>query len=163
MRPLPIRSPAAALLAACLVSGSARAQAQQEEPRPWSLDLTVHDVGIGIGNSRHIDGLRLNFRDTAPFQAHGVNATIWVPGKGAENSEVDGLALGLPLTGAGTIRGLAVGIGLYAAAIVSTVALLVALFGLRTPRRWLNQQFARKHSDGGEEEEEKLHADNGHR
>src|SRR4051794_33610895 len=104
-----MRSPAAALLAAALLCGAARAQ--QEEPRPWSLDFTVHDVGIGIGSSRHIDGLRLNFRDTAPFVAHGVNATLWIPGKGAEKSEVDGLALGLPLTGAGKVRGLALGLG----------------------------------------------------
>ena len=107
VRAPPIRFPAAALLAAALLCGAARAQ--QEEPRPWSLDLTVHDFGIGIGNSRHVDGLRLNFRDTAPFAAHGVNATIWIPDKRAEKSEVDGLALGLPLTGAGNVRGMALG------------------------------------------------------
>src|SRR6267378_7762956 len=111
VRAPPIRFPAA-LLAAALLCGAARAQ--QEEPRPWSLDLTVHDVGIGIGNSRHIDGLRLNFRDTAPFAAHGVNATIWIPDKGAADSEVDGLALGLPLTGAGNVRGMALGFGVAA-------------------------------------------------
>ena len=107
MRAPPIRFPAAALLAAALLCGAARAQ--QEGPRPWSLDLTVHDVGIGIGSSRHIDGLRLNFRDTAPFVAHGVNATIWIPDKEGAKSEVDGLALGLPLTGAGKVRGLEIG------------------------------------------------------
>jgi len=63
VRVLPLRSPAAALLAASLVGGAARAQ--QEEPRPWSLDLTVHDAGTGTGNSRHIDGRRRNFRDPA--------------------------------------------------------------------------------------------------
>jgi hypothetical protein len=109
VRALPMRSPAAALLVASLLGGSARAAG--EEPRPWSLDLTVHDFGIGIGNSRHIDGLRLNFRDTAPFSAHGVNATIWMPSKEAGDSEVDGLALGLPLTGAGRVRGVALGLG----------------------------------------------------
>src|SRR5262245_12548576 len=46
-------------------------------PRPWSLDLTFHDVGLGIGNSAHIDGLRLNFRDTAPAIVHGINLTLW--------------------------------------------------------------------------------------
>src|SRR5216683_5166402 len=120
VRVLPLRSPAAALLAASLVGGAARAQ--QEEPRPWSLDLTVHDVGIGIGNSRHIDGLRLNFRDTAPFKAHGVNATIWIPDKNGAKSEVDGLALGLPATAAGTLRGLAVGFGVAAEKTIDGVA-----------------------------------------
>lgn len=114
-----MRSPVAAL-AVLAVCGSARAQ--QEEPRPWSLDLTVHDVGIGIGNSRHIDGLRLSFRDSAPFRAHGVNATIWIPDKAAADSEVDGLALGLPLTGAGRVRGLALGFGVAADKTVDGVA-----------------------------------------
>src|SRR5256714_7954724 len=111
-RALPMQSPAAAVLVASLLCGAARAE--EEQPRPWSLDLTVHDVGIGIGNSRHIDGLRLNFRDTAPFVAHGVNATIWTPSKEAADSEVDGLALGLPATGAGRVRGLALGLGVGA-------------------------------------------------
>src|SRR2546423_5173570 len=107
-----MQSPAAAVLVASLLCGAARAE--EEQPRPWSLDLTVHDVGIGIGNSRHIDGLRLNFRDTAPFVAHGVNATIWTQSKEAADSEVDGLALGLPATGAGRVRGLALGLGVGA-------------------------------------------------
>jgi hypothetical protein len=120
VRAFPLRSPAAALLAASLVSSATRAQ--QEEPRPWSADLTVHDIGIGIGNSRHIDGLRLNFRDTAPFEAHGVNATIWIPDKNGAKSEVDGLALGLPLTGAGTLRGLGLGFGVAAEKTLDGVA-----------------------------------------
>src|SRR5690349_4103019 len=107
VRAFPMRSPAAALLVASLLGGAARSA--EEEPRPWSLDLTIHDVGIGIGNSRHIDGLRLNFRDTAPFVAHGVNATVWTPSQEAGESEVAGLALGLPVTGAGRVRGLALG------------------------------------------------------
>src|SRR5689334_14653659 len=41
------------------------AEAGQEQP--WSLDLTVHDFGIGIGNSKRVNGLRFNFRDVAPF------------------------------------------------------------------------------------------------
>ena len=92
------------------------ARAQEPRPQapadePWSLDLTVHDVGIGIGNSKHIDGLRLNFRDVAPFTVHGVNATVWSPSdRGA--GDVTGLALGIPVTGAGTLRGLGLGFGL---------------------------------------------------
>jgi hypothetical protein len=81
------------------------------EQEPWSLDLTVHDFGIGIGNSKHVDGLRLNFRDVAPFTVHGINVTLWMPANTADG-EVDGLAIGLPVTGAGTLRGLGVGFGL---------------------------------------------------
>jgi hypothetical protein len=102
----------AVLLAAPGPAGPAPAEG--EEHRPWSLDLTVGDVGIGIGNSRHIDGLRLNFRDTAPFVAHGVNLTIWAPNQDGVQSEVDGIALGLPMTGAGTLRGLSLGFGVAA-------------------------------------------------
>lgn len=98
----------AALLAAGAPSGDEPPEAAEE--RPWSLDLTIDDFGIGIGNSRHVDGLRLNFRDTAPFTVHGVNATVWTPGEGAKGT-VDGVALGLPATGASVIRGLALGFG----------------------------------------------------
>ncbi|MGZ6144089.1 MAG: hypothetical protein ACXWLM_12175 [Myxococcales bacterium] len=102
-----------ALLAAAPSSGQAAPAAEEATP-PWSLDLTVHDVGIGIGNSRHIDGIRLNFRDVAPYTVHGLNATIWMPAKDSGGGSVDGIALGLPLTGAKRIRGLALGVGVGA-------------------------------------------------
>src|SRR6266850_149167 len=89
-------------------------EAPPPEDQPWSLDLTVHDVGIGIGNSKQIDGLRLNFRDVAPFTVHGINITIWTPvehEKGSNSGDVTGLALGLPATGAGTLRGVGLGFG----------------------------------------------------
>src|SRR5438874_1315535 len=115
-------------LLALLVAASLAARAETPEPRevlpaheapppedqPWSLDLTVHDVGIGIGNSKHIDGLRLNFRDVAPFTVHGINVTVWTPAeheKGSFSGDVTGLALGLPATGAGTLRGVGLGFG----------------------------------------------------
>ena len=76
---------------------------------PWSLDLTVDDFGIGIGNSKHVDGLRLNFRDVAPFTVHGINLTLWMPAERG-GGDVIGLALGIPVTGAATLRGLGVGL-----------------------------------------------------
>src|SRR5258707_520686 len=76
---------------------------------PWSLDLTVDDFGIGIGNSKHVDGLRLNFRDVAPFTVHGINLTLWMPAERG-GGDVTGLALGIPVTGAATLRGLGVGL-----------------------------------------------------
>ena len=101
------------VLTLALATAARAEEPQPEAPtdQPWSLDLTVHDVGIGIGNSKHIDGLRLNFRDVAPFTVHGVNATVWSPSeRGA--GDVTGLALGIPVTGAGTLRGLGLGFAL---------------------------------------------------
>src|SRR6266705_3351764 len=87
VRAPPIRFPAAALLAAALLCGAARAQ--QEGPRPWSLDLTVHDFGIRLGSPRPNDGPGLDLRRTAPLGAHGVDGNIWIPGKEGAKSEVD--------------------------------------------------------------------------
>ncbi len=111
------------IFATSLLAASAWAEGDELEssPRappsvpqnPWSLDLTVHDVGLGLGNSRHIDGLRLNVTDARPFIVHGVNLTLWTPREGGGGS-VTGLALGLPLTGAAELTGVGLGVGLYA-------------------------------------------------
>jgi hypothetical protein len=101
-------------LTIALVLASAAARAEDAASEAWSLDLTVHDVGIGIGNSKRIDGLRLNFRDVAPFTVHGINLTLWSPADGG-GGDVYGLALGLPATGARLLRG--VGIGVFGLAI----------------------------------------------
>lgn len=77
-----------------------------QEPR--SLDLTVNDVGISIGDSRRVVGLRLNFRDRHMEEVVGINATIWSPHE--YTGRVRGLALGLPMTGARRIDGIAAGI-----------------------------------------------------
>ena len=53
------------------------AAVEKPEARPWSLDLTVQDFGLGIDNSEHVDGLRLNFRDAAPYTVHGLSVTVW--------------------------------------------------------------------------------------
>lgn len=73
------------------------------------LDLTIDHWGLGIGNVRRVNGLRLNYRDRGPFVANGVNATIWLPHDPALGV-VNGVALGLPATGARTISGLALAI-----------------------------------------------------
>jgi hypothetical protein len=111
----------AVLVLGVALSAGAAEPAVKDDPatsppqEPWSLDLTVHDVGVGIGNSKHIDGLRLNFRDVAPFTVHGINLTLWIPEHPERNTpvgDVTGLALGVPATGAGTLRGVGVGFGL---------------------------------------------------
>jgi hypothetical protein len=89
---------------------------------PWSLDLTFHDVGLGLGNTRHVDGLRLNFRDhdRAGYVVHGVSVTMWAPyashGRSKDRrgedelGHVTGLLLGLPIGSAGTLRGIGAGL-----------------------------------------------------
>ena len=79
-----------------------------------SLDLTVNDVGLSIGDSRLLTGIRLNFRDRHMERVTGINATIWSPHEDARGGEVVGLAVGLPLTGADRITG--AGVGLFGVA-----------------------------------------------
>lgn len=76
-----------------------------------SLDLTINNTGLSIGDSRFVRGVRLNFRDRNLERVVGINATIWMPYDDARGGVVQGLALGLPATGARRIEG--VGIGLF--------------------------------------------------
>ena len=87
----------------CIVAVPALAQDSH------SLDLTVNHVGVSIGDSRRVTGLRINFRDRYLDEMNGVNITMWQPYRDARG-EVHGIAVGLPLTGARRIDGLAVGI-----------------------------------------------------
>ena len=77
-----------------------------------SLDLTLANMGVGIGNSGHIDGLRLNVRDDRPFTTHGVHVTLMPPAERARGGTVAGLALGVPFTGAEELDGVAVGMAI---------------------------------------------------
>lgn len=70
-----------------------------------SLDLAVNGVGLSIGDSREITGIRLNFRDRALRRVTGINATIWMP-YNDRGGDITGMALGLPATGGENITGL---------------------------------------------------------
>lgn len=70
------------------------------------IDLTVHDVGLAIGDKPRMTGIRINFRDAHLERVTGANVTIWTPREPATGS-VTGLALGVPITGAGRITGVA--------------------------------------------------------
>lgn len=74
-----------------------------------SLDLAVNGVGLSIGDSEEITGVRLNFRDRQMRRVSGINATIWMPYEG-HGGDVKGLAVGLPLTGADNIEGIGYGL-----------------------------------------------------
>lgn len=74
-----------------------------------SLDLTVRNYGISIGNAPVVNGLRMNFRDDGLRRVNGINLTLWLPHDPATGT-VNGLALGLPATGGGTLNGVTVGV-----------------------------------------------------
>jgi hypothetical protein len=100
--------PMLALLALCVVAAvPERLVAQRTESRR-SLDLTVRNVGVSIGDSRRITGVRINFRDRRMERVNGLNITIWTPYEA--NGGVNGIALGVPATGARRINGLAAGV-----------------------------------------------------
>lgn len=73
------------------------------------LDLTVHDVGLAIGDKPEMTGLRINFRDRRLKRVNGVNLTLWSPYSPA-TGVVNGLALGLPVTGARDVNGALIGV-----------------------------------------------------
>jgi hypothetical protein len=73
------------------------------------IDLTVHDIGLAIGDKARITGVRVNFRDRELREVTGANITIWLPYDPAKGV-VRGFALGLPATGARRITGVATGV-----------------------------------------------------
>src|SRR5687767_16013468 len=91
------------ILALALAAIPAAASAQ-------SLDLTINNTGLSIGDSRFVRGIRLNFRDRNLDRVEGINATIWYPYDDARGGVVKGIALGLPVTGAQRISGAGIGI-----------------------------------------------------
>ncbi|HJU66524.1 MAG TPA: hypothetical protein VJ596_12630, partial [Gemmatimonadaceae bacterium] len=101
----------ASLVSVALV-GPLASQEEGDEPEREerrSLDLTIDGYGISIGDSRGVNGLRLNYRDTRLRRVNGANITVWLPHEESEG-EVNGVALGLPATGAERINGIAAGI-----------------------------------------------------
>src|SRR5512146_1876840 len=73
------------------------------------LDLTVSNTGLAIGDRPRVNGVRINFRDRRLEQVNGINVTVWSPYEPA-TGVVNGLALGLPTTGAKDINGIATGL-----------------------------------------------------
>ena len=73
------------------------------------LDLTVHNTGLAIGDKPRVTGVRINFRDRHLEEVNGANITVWSPYSPATGL-VNGLALGLPATGARDISGIALGV-----------------------------------------------------
>lgn len=85
------------------------AGAQDADDDPGWI-LGVNDVGIGIGDVPRLTGIRLNYRDRALERVTGINATVWAPYEEMDG-RVEGLALGVPVTGARTLKGVGIGAG----------------------------------------------------
>lgn len=73
------------------------------------IDLTIQGTGLAIGDKPKMNGIRLNFRDRHLEEINGINATIWNPYTPARGT-VNGVALGLPITGAARINGIGLGV-----------------------------------------------------
>lgn len=97
------------LLGFLAVREAAAQDERETDPRP-GVDLTVRGVGMGFGHVPVVHGLRFNYRDYEFQRVTGLNLTIWRAFEDLPQGTVNGLALGMPATVAGRIRG--VGIGL---------------------------------------------------
>lgn len=97
-----------------------------------SLDLTVGHVGLGIGNSPRLIGLRLNAVDSNVERIDGVNLTLWNP-RPNPRARMNGLTLGLIGPKAGRLRGLAAG-GIGATARERIDGLVLGGYGVGTQR-----------------------------
>lgn len=102
MRPAPFRSLLRILLPIAFVVAATSASAQV-------IDLTMNNTGLAIGDKPRVNGVRMNFRDRRLEQVNGINITIWNPYEPA-TGVVNGIALGLPVTGAKDITGIAAGV-----------------------------------------------------
>ncbi len=103
------------------------AYAQPSSGTGTALNLTVRDVGLSIGDSKRTTGLRLNYRDRSLQRVTGINLTLWRPHDEAGGT-INGIAVGLPLTGSHRIRGVGVGAGISAQSALD--GLFVAPVGL---------------------------------
>jgi len=99
-----------------------------------SLDLTIRNCGLSVGNSPRLTGLRINAVDDEVVAVNGINLTLWNPGKNPAAAH-GGLSLGLIGPKAGTIDGLALG-GLGTVAHDRLLGIGVASFGVGTDRLW---------------------------
>lgn len=78
------------------------------EAHSQSLDVAIQGNGLSIGDSRRVNGVRLNFRDRNLERINGINITLWQPHSPARG-KINGVAIGLPLTGGQHIRGVGIG------------------------------------------------------
>ncbi|KPL03580.1 MAG: hypothetical protein AMJ73_06155, partial [candidate division Zixibacteria bacterium SM1_73] len=73
-----------------------------------SLDITYRGYGISIGNSKRINGMRLNLVDSGVERINGLNLTFWKP-KDNPYAVMNGFTFGLVAPAAKELNGLALG------------------------------------------------------
>ncbi|MDG5768153.1 hypothetical protein QA596_11835 [Balneolales bacterium ANBcel1] len=79
--------------------------------QPLQLSLTYRNYGLGIGDVPVVHGVRINYRDHNLRVINGINMTIRQPKDfDLANSRIRGLAIGLPLTGGGQLRGISLAV-----------------------------------------------------
>lgn len=74
-----------------------------------SLDVAPGGYGLSIGNSRRINGVRINLRDHHVERVNGLNLTVWKP-KQNPDAVFNGAAIGLIGPDAKVINGFAIGL-----------------------------------------------------
>ena len=78
-----------------------------------SVNVAIKNYGLSIGNSKGINGIRINFRDKYLQKVNGINFTIWKPKENEnENSVINGFALGIVMPYATKINGFGFGLAL---------------------------------------------------
>jgi hypothetical protein len=102
-------------IAAWPIGACAQQDTMPEPPASHhAINLTAGGVGISIGNSRAVTGIRLNLVDHQVERVTGLNLTLWVPKRNPE-LVVTGAAVGLVGPRAKRIEGVALGgVGVYA-------------------------------------------------
>lgn len=80
----------------------------QQDSTSFCMNLTSHNYGISFGNSKRINGLRINLQDRNVELVNGINATLW---KNDSNPDfiMNGCSLGLIDTYSKMLNGLAIG------------------------------------------------------
>ncbi|MGD8279626.1 MAG: hypothetical protein PVJ80_11280 [Gemmatimonadota bacterium] len=99
------------ILVLLALAGAPTHGAAQTSDEPGFV-IGAGQAGIGIGDVPRLKGLRLNFRDRELERVSGLNLTIWGPHGDLAAGRVEGLAAGLPMTGARTLSGIGVGAGI---------------------------------------------------
>lgn len=99
-----------------------------------SLDLTIADCGLSLGNSPQLVGLRLNAVDDGVQSVSGLNVTVWTPTPNPE-AAYRGATIGLIGPKGRSVDGLALG-GLGVVAHRRLLGLGAATYGVATDHLW---------------------------
>lgn len=80
----------------------------KEDSTSFYINLTSHNYGLSFGNSKRINGLRINLQDRNAELVNGINVTLW-KNDSNPNFIINGCSLGLIDTYSNMMNGLAIG------------------------------------------------------